>query len=97
MYQFFLSEGNSTPEIIKEDPKDTVSFQHNFWPDYRNSHPRLNNCLDIFPLEDDDEWFIMKDGSLNHVNHSITNDYCIEVKLKVKRYISVLYFYYQNI
>ena len=91
---FYSSEKDFIPEI-KENPNIAVSFQHNFWQDFHNKHPRLNNCLDIFALEDDEKWFIMKDGSLNHVNHSITKEYCIEV-LKVKLYIYVLSFNYSG-
>ena len=82
---FYSSEDNFIPEI-KENPNITLSFQYNFWKDFKSYHPRLNNCLGVFSLEDHDKWFIMKDGSLNHVNHSITNEYCIAV-LKVKPYI----------
>ena len=87
---FYSSEEDFIPEI-KGNPDIAVSFQHNFWQDFQNNHTRLKNCLGIFPLEDDEKWFIMKDGSLNHVNHSITKEYCIEV-LKVKLYIYVLSF-----
>ena len=87
---FYSSEEDFIPEI-KEIPNITMSFQHNFLQDFQNYHPRLNNCLEIFPLEDDEKWIIMNDGSLNHVNHSITKEYCIEV-LKVKLYIYVLSF-----
>ena len=78
----YSSEGKINPEIRKEDPKVTFSYQHSFLQDYKNEHPRLDNCLELFSLEEDDDWFIMNNGSLHHVNHSITNDYCIEV-LKV--------------
>ena len=79
---FFSSEKKINPEIRKEDPKVTFSYQHSFWQDHKSKHPRLDNCLGLFPLDEDDDWFIMNDGTLHHVNHSITNDYCIEV-LKV--------------
>ena len=78
----YSSDGKINPEIRKEDPKVTFSYQHSFWQDFWNEHPRLDSCLQLFPLDEDDDWFIMNNGSLHHVNHSITNDYCIEV-LKV--------------
>ena len=54
-----------------------VVIRNSFLTDLINNHPRLSYCEPYF-LEPVDVYKITKNGSLNHVGHSLTMDYCID-------------------
>ena len=56
-----------------------LTFVNRFLPDLFSGHPRLDNCSDVYMLEEDDEFYIQGSGLLHHVNTSVTTEfYCIE-------------------
>ena len=55
-----------------------IVLRNSFFHDYLSSHPRLSYCTGVYFLEPDDDYLITENGSLSHLLHALTQDYCIE-------------------
>ena len=54
---------------------EDLRFTSNFWSDYVGSE----DCEHPYPLDDDDEYLILRSGLLHHVNVDVTTPfYCVE-------------------
>ena len=87
--KFIYSNNNSETGMLLdpglEVENGTIMFVNNFFPDYMDYHPRLEDCLGLYPLKEDEEWYILKDGSLYHSFHSSNISlYCLENALVSK-------------
>merc|ERR1719317_1039299 len=56
---------------------ENVVIRNSFFQDLLDNHPRLSYCEGYF-LEPGDVYKITENGSLSHVGHALTMDYCID-------------------
>lgn len=76
---FFTSDTIMLPEIGLENHNRSITFVDTFMEDYLDYHPRLEECIDVYFLEEDEEWSILDDGTLHHKNVTASTPlYCIE-------------------
>ena len=90
--KFIYSNNNSETGMLLDPGLEvgngTIMFVNNFFPDYMDYHPRLEDCLGLYPLKEDEEWYILKDGSLYHSSHSSNISlYCLENALVSKIFV----------
>ena len=79
------------PETGHEDNTRNVTFVDTFMEDYQDYHPRLEECLDLYPLEEHEEWKIIEDGTLHHINATASTPlYCIESIIVCKLFLEYL-------
>ena len=55
--------------------------------DYLNKHSRLEACIEVYTLDQYEEWYILEDGSLYHKEAKFSTPfYCIESVLVSKAF-----------
>ena len=76
---FFTSDTIMLPETGLENHNRSFTFVDTFMEDYLDYHPRLEECINVYFLEEDEEWSILDDGTLHHKNVTASTPlYCIE-------------------
>ena len=88
------------PTTGLEGRNKNIVFVNTFMTDYLNKHSRLEACIEVYTLDQYEEWYILEDGSLYHKEaKSSTPFYCIEsvlVSKAFKVYQIFLYFLYSG-
>ena len=79
------------PETGHEDNTRNITFVDTFMEDYLDYHPRLEECLNVYFLEEHEEWEILEDGTLHHINtDASTSLYCIESIIVLELLLKIL-------